>query len=137
MLPMGTGLRSSRPTPIAASLVGLVEGAATLGPAAEEDIAFPSPANHFVVTLGVFNLDVVGYVPAKCLWTRATFYTTLLVKTLAFMKHEISTTMAEFDENGGESDADDDGAEVGDVAALADAARKSVMAQSEDNMWGW
>ena len=61
----------------------------------------------------------------------------LLVKTLAFMKHEISTTMAEFDENGGESDADDDGGEVGDVTALADAARKSMMKSDEENMWGW
>lgn len=47
-----------------------------------DGVVFPSPADNFVAKLGIFNLDVIGYVPAKCIKRDATFYTTLVIKTV-------------------------------------------------------
>ena len=47
-----------------------------------DEVKFPSPADDFVTKLGIFNLDIIGYIPAKCFKKDANFYTTLKIKTL-------------------------------------------------------
>ena len=47
-----------------------------------DNAVFPAPADEFVNQLGIFNLEILGYVPPKCLFRDATFYTTLVIKTI-------------------------------------------------------
>ena len=46
------------------------------------DVEYPEPAASFVGGLGIFNLEMLSYVPSECIFTQSDFYTALTLKTI-------------------------------------------------------